>query len=71
MVRTANRLRAVDGGGGVPTVTASTASATASSSREASKKMFSPTEMTRSVIGGRAGGFLALALALALALEDG
>ena len=38
-----------------PTVTASTASATASSWREASKKMFSPTEMTRRVMGGREG----------------
>ena len=55
IVLTANRLRPVDGDEGAPTVTASTASATASSSREASKKTLSPTEMTRSVIGGRAG----------------
>ncbi len=33
-------------------VTATTPSATASSSREGSKKMFSPTAITRSVIGG-------------------
>ncbi len=37
-------------------MTARTASATASSSREASKKMLSVTEMTRRVIGGRAAG---------------
>ena len=37
-------------------MTARTASATASSSREASKKMLLATEMTRRVIGGRAAG---------------
>ncbi len=36
----------------VPTVTAQTASATASSSRDGSKKILSPTDMTRSVNGG-------------------
>ena len=45
---------------GAPTVTARTASATASSSREASKKMFEPTEMTRRVIGGREGALWGL-----------
>lgn len=43
-----------------PTVMASTASATASSELEASKKMLSAMEMTRRVIGGRAGGGVGL-----------
>ena len=57
-------------GEGAPTVTARTASATASSSREASKKMLSATEMTRSVTGGRAGGTFELVLALGLVLVE-
>ena len=56
MVLTARRLRwgvVDDGEKEAPTVTARTASATASSSREGSKKMLSLTAMTRRVIGGR------------------
>lgn len=51
----------------VPTVTARTASETASSSREGSKKMLSLTAMTRRVMGGRVGkGFDDLASVLVL-----
>ena len=39
------------------TETASTASATASSSRVGSKRMLGPTAMTRRVIGGRVCGY--------------
>ncbi len=38
--------------GDCPTLMATTASATASSSLDGSKKIFSPTEMTRRVTGG-------------------
>ena len=58
IVLTAKRLRLEAPTDGAPTVTARTASATASSSREASKKMLSATAMTRRVIGGRAGEVL-------------
>ena len=60
----------MDGAEGAATVTASTASATASSWREASKKMFSPTDMTRRVIGGREGVCVE-GLVSALVLEEG
>lgn len=53
-------------------MTARTASATASSSREGSKKMFVPTEITRRVIGGREGGWVEdLALVVVVVWEDG
>ena len=74
MVLTASRFRPVvdEAGGALVTVTASTASATASSGREASKKTFSPTEMTRRVIGGREGVCTAgLVLMLVLVSEEG
>lgn len=83
MVLTARRLRwaAVVDDDGVgeeeaPTVTARTASATASSSREGSKKMLSLTAMTRRVIGGRVGRVVdtlasVLLLLLVLVLVDG
>lgn len=58
-------------GEGAETVTARTASATASSEREGSKKMLLAMEMTRRVIGGREGGREGLGLFLVVVVGDG
>ena len=61
MVRTASKFRWSVQEGEEATVTATTASATASSAWEGSKKMLSPTLITSKVIGGRAADKFAFA----------